>query len=254
MNSMDSNFPKTDQELLDLLVDGELSESQRRKLLACLEHEPGGWRRCAVAFLEAQSWRRDIGALGQREPKQSISAELASPAAVMPLPRRTSLAGAAGRWLAVAAAFLLALGIGILARDHGRGTVEQAGVAPQVAPETTLADVSKTPNVAERSPSKQSEAQNQNAPWKTVTVSYGGPGESREAIRLPVTECPRIDESWLRNAMPGLPANVADMLRRNGYQVNESPQLLPVPMQDGRQLVVPVNQVELRYVGNRNYQ
>src|SRR5688500_9492814 len=49
-----------DERLIDLLVDGELGESERRALLAQLDNEPGGWRRCALAFLEAQSWRREI--------------------------------------------------------------------------------------------------------------------------------------------------------------------------------------------------
>jgi hypothetical protein len=43
--------------LLDRLVDGELSDHERRELLLRLGTEPDGWRRCAVAFLEAQSWR-----------------------------------------------------------------------------------------------------------------------------------------------------------------------------------------------------
>jgi hypothetical protein len=46
--------------LLDRLVDGELGEVERRELLLRLENEPGGWRRCALAFLEAQSWREAI--------------------------------------------------------------------------------------------------------------------------------------------------------------------------------------------------
>ncbi len=42
---------------LDRLAAGDLSPSERRRLLAALEDEPDGWRRCALAFLEAQSWR-----------------------------------------------------------------------------------------------------------------------------------------------------------------------------------------------------
>ena len=49
--------------LLDRLVDGELGEVERRELLLRLENEPGGWRRCALAFLEAQTWREAIGPL-----------------------------------------------------------------------------------------------------------------------------------------------------------------------------------------------
>jgi len=55
MNSIDENRPtdEDDDRRFDLLVDGELSERQRRELLAGLDHEPGGWRRCALAFFRS---------------------------------------------------------------------------------------------------------------------------------------------------------------------------------------------------------
>jgi len=56
-----------DQRLLDMLVDGELADDQRRELLVRLNETPDGWRRCALAFLEAQSWRREMGVV-VREP------------------------------------------------------------------------------------------------------------------------------------------------------------------------------------------
>ncbi|MCA9258991.1 MAG: hypothetical protein KDA61_07315 [Planctomycetales bacterium] len=43
--------------LLDRLVDGELTPDERREAILAIEGAPDGWRRCALAFLEAQSWR-----------------------------------------------------------------------------------------------------------------------------------------------------------------------------------------------------
>src|SRR5688572_10243698 len=51
-----------DPALLDRLVDDELSEEQRCRLLLALDAAGDGWKRCALAFLEAQSWRRALGA------------------------------------------------------------------------------------------------------------------------------------------------------------------------------------------------
>src|SRR3569623_3265887 len=51
------------QHLLDLLVDGELDEAARRKLLRWCEQDPAGWRSCALAFLEAQCWSQQVGGL-----------------------------------------------------------------------------------------------------------------------------------------------------------------------------------------------
>jgi hypothetical protein len=52
-----------DKRLIDQLVDGELRDVERRELLLRLEAQPDGWRRCALAFLEAQSWRETFGPL-----------------------------------------------------------------------------------------------------------------------------------------------------------------------------------------------
>src|SRR5205823_2761276 len=46
------------QHELDQLVDGDVNPDERRRLIAALSKEPDGWRRCALAFLEAQSWRK----------------------------------------------------------------------------------------------------------------------------------------------------------------------------------------------------
>ena len=62
MSDFDENIhPATPERQFDLLVDGELSEADRRALLLQLEHEPDGWRRCALAFLEAQCWKAELG-------------------------------------------------------------------------------------------------------------------------------------------------------------------------------------------------
>jgi len=55
------NDPETlDARLFDRLADGELDEAGRRALLSRLDDIPGGWRRCALAFLEAQAWRSEL--------------------------------------------------------------------------------------------------------------------------------------------------------------------------------------------------
>src|SRR5690349_16523681 len=49
-------FRSRPQQVLDRLVDGELGVEDRHSLLAVLDDEPGAWRQCALAFLEAQSF------------------------------------------------------------------------------------------------------------------------------------------------------------------------------------------------------
>jgi len=56
MNSQTTNSAAIEDEI-DLLVDGELSEDRRERLLRRLEEGDDGWKRCAMGFLEAQTWR-----------------------------------------------------------------------------------------------------------------------------------------------------------------------------------------------------
>ena len=45
---------------IDCLVDGELAQVERREVLISLDHDPDGWRRLAMAFLESQAIRDSL--------------------------------------------------------------------------------------------------------------------------------------------------------------------------------------------------
>ena len=104
-----------DDILFDRLVDGELSDAERRTLLESLDAQPSGWQRCALAFLEAQSWREGLGQIvhDRDVTPRSIGAKLSAPAVAA---RRTNSKSAAGRWLAIAAGLLLAFTLGVKQR------------------------------------------------------------------------------------------------------------------------------------------
>src|SRR5271169_215402 len=99
--------PATPERQVDLLVDGELSEADRRALLLQLEHEPDGWRRCALAFLEAQCWQAELGRIAPSGALDSARPEAVSQ--VEPSERRQGWRQYAATTLAIAASFLLAL-------------------------------------------------------------------------------------------------------------------------------------------------
>ena len=101
-----------DDVLFDRLVDGELSAIERRELLASLDDRPDGWRRCALAFLEAQSIRGEMRRLVDAAAHPATLSEtlaLAGATAPMSRWRRSRLACAS---LAMAASLLVAFGLG----------------------------------------------------------------------------------------------------------------------------------------------
>lgn len=229
---------------LEQLADGELSESQRRAVLSQLDDEPDGWRRCALAFLESQCWEEALGPLAGgrfREASPEAEAALATPAVKRKLrwPALSTLA-------AMAASFLAALMVGDGLRSWHNTRPSPAEPAAQVADTRPAAP----PGIG----TPGGDAQRLATPWQMVTVSVPGDEHGkRQSVQLPAIECENIDEEWL-GTIPEIPPQVYDTLRRTGHQVHASRQLLPVRLKDGRRLVIPVEQIEVRYQGGGGYQ
>ncbi len=248
MNPTDDNLPPADDVQFDLLADGELPESDRRRLLESLDDRPGGWRRCALALLEAQSLRD-----GLAWTRQQAVAEA-------PRPKRPPHTRASGRnrlWgglpgtiAAMAASFLLALGLGLVFRDLWRAT-PSAGPAPgeiaaatpaeRPAPKPARKDDDRPPSTAPSRPGDD---------WQLVSLPVSG---GTESIRVPARARDHVDEESLRGFAPTIPRELIEALQRGGHELHWSRRLLPFRMEDGKQLVVPCEEVEVRYVGNPTY-
>ncbi|CAN5368629.1 hypothetical protein BH10PLA2_BH10PLA2_11960 [soil metagenome] len=184
---------------LDRLVDGELSDNERIDVLRSLESEHDGWRRCALAFLEAQSWR------------QALSATESESSLVENLGRRRSIrfwrpvVGIAG----LAAGMLLTFMLGWSLRDSS-ASIHNDELA-----------MSSTEN-QETSPPK---------------IAQGG----------------AIMEG---NPLPAAPNAIEPAVKRwqkQGYQAETASRIASVQMKDGRRVQIPVQEVRLKYVGNRTY-
>jgi hypothetical protein len=130
---MNLSDEQRDAMLIDRLVDGELSGDERRRLLASLEAQPDGWRRCALAFVEAQTWRGAMGSLlregeAPAEPGSAITLNQSS-AGASPSRNESSRSHLA-TWFAVAASVVVAFGLG---RQSGVMRSVNDSTAPQIA-------------------------------------------------------------------------------------------------------------------------
>src|SRR6185436_18926447 len=107
----------------------------------------------------------------------------------------------------------------------------------------------KTPNatfpVAQPTPA--------NSPNMRLVVN-GGPNEADEVVEVPLVEADRLNEALFGQWSQTLPPEVLQMLERSGHQVVRERQLVPVELRDGRRVVVPMDQVEIRPVSVRVYQ
>ena len=190
------------ERLFDRLVDNELTTQERRELLATLDREPEGWRRCALAFLEAQEWRAAMG------PPAARSAPVRPVTFVMPEPVRGYF-GILGYFAKVAAGLIAAFAIGWgLRGDSARIP------APKIVKQETP--------VAAGSPE--------------LAVAKQTPPEPRKPDD-PTAVSTTVARAW----------------ERRGYEIARSRRLVSMSLKDGRKVSVPVDEVRLKFVGDRTY-
>lgn len=242
------------QRRLDLLVDGELSEVDRRTLIVLLEEQPDGWRQCALAFLEAQSWRDDLRAVAH--PPAGLSVTASNPTQPAATARaagsRTNWwrAPGLGSLLALAASVLLVFGVGLGAGRWLPGRMGGPSGSP-ISVETTLASNISGGHAAAATGRQRSGSEAANVDHVTVLLAEGN--DTVVPVQVPVVGNAGSAAGWL-NSMPPLPPDVRRALERHGGRVREHRQLIPVRLGDGRQVVVPVDRIDLQPVNLKDYQ
>jgi hypothetical protein len=234
-------FRRDEARVLDRLVDGELGQSQRRELLAALDDEPGSWRRCALAFLEAQSWRWQLAKVAS-EPIVAQSAAAGSRRALL---RRASWTKFWGACLALAGSLLLAFGLG--SRFPGAREPQLAATAadPIVVAQSDTAPTNAAPD-AEAGGSTEPAAE---PPWETLTLTSAddaGNTDPRSKIEVHARSAQDADfEELLSGQESTVAAALVERLEQAGWNVTRERRLLPVDLSDGRRMVVPIEQVDI---------
>ncbi|HEV3339100.1 MAG TPA: hypothetical protein VG125_02050 [Pirellulales bacterium] len=206
--------------MIDRLAAGELDDAMRRDLFVWLDREPSRWRRCALALLEARELEDAFGfGAGQAETANATASLTRAPTV------RPSRPGAI---FVLAASLVIAFFLGILARGSwGVPAPMIVEAQKSVAPETPLnaEDRELSHGLAKQQPAAQS--------GKSLTAVAAAP--------------PGATESHL------IPPYVRSQLERRGYQLTSHPAQLPVILPDGRRVMVPVDQFQINYVGQRTY-
>lgn len=225
MNETNSN----DEALFDRLVDGEIPSEERRRLLASLDDRPGGWRQCALAFLEAQSWRTDLGPLVREAnvaPPQTQSTSAAT--ATDRFARRRAVG-----WLAIAASLLFAFRLGSIWQGNSSGSRGgDAGVdnGHQIAG----APIHPAPvSPAVRRPNDD------------LTFWVHDAAGGAQQVNVPLVDASTLDRQFGVKFRHGLPDAVREHLERNGYDVQSTRRYAPLWLDSGRSLVVPVEDTRI---------
>jgi hypothetical protein len=214
----------------DRLVDGELSADERRRLLSSLDDRPGGWRQCALAFLEAQSWREDLRQV-VREGEVA-----ASGAPVRTKPSDSSRSGSRITALAIAAGVLVACTIGFVFRD-GKVAFRSAatGASEQIAERNEPSSAATLSGVTPDATSVDD----------ALTLWVRDETGERRSLRVPLVDAGALDSKLGLEFQTGLPANVRHQLEQRGYEVQSKRRYAPLSLENGRQMIVPVEDTRI---------
>jgi len=238
--------------LLDRLVDGELTSSEYRSFVKSLDECPDGWRRCGLAFLESQAWRQDISVIRTSEAAKETSRG-----------RSTKVWGhVAVRWSAIAASWLAALSIGVwwsspttlMPRNLDPFWADNVSrslpsvTAPAMHERVAHSNAASLNQVGGLGASPSGEALVGGEPAGEVEfVMAGDHGDWQISKRLPLrsSEQEQIPEA---NTDFWSTPQVVELLRRSGREVNRQQEMVPFDLPDGRQILMPVEKVEVKPV------
>lgn len=220
----------------DRLVDGELSADEYRALVASLDDEPGGWRLCALAFLESQALAGEIGGVRRG---MTLSEDGNSPAAKSAAMERLQTNRQPGSFrlttiLAMAASFLVAFALGI--------AMPRWVNSPAASPVTTVAAN------AGHEPGGANQIRNTSfKPIGNVQLVVDGPGGVSTPVGdVPIYDGPGSTAEWLADERPALSPEVLQTLQDRGHQIERQIEYVPVRLDDGREVIVPIERYQIR--------
>jgi len=234
-------FHRDEQRVLDRLVDGELGQQERRQLLAALDDEPGAWRRCALAFLEAQTWRWQLSQLAT----EPIVVQESSGRTAGSTPAAGRGIGLWSHWLAIAAGLVVAFGLGTKFQTEGV-------LPPNPSSNPTSSSIAQVGEGASNAEAFDPADELSDVTPETLTLALAG--EPSDPFELQVVQASEDDEDFAADQASAMPADFLLELQQAGLEVTSQKQYWPIDLSDGRRLILPVEQVEIRNAEFVKYQ
>lgn len=205
-----------DDRWIDQLVDGELTQEDRTRVLQALANRPEGWRRCALAFLEAQTWNSCFRELTEH----SITPTKPDPQTLA----RADLGRPWVRWVLAAGLLLTTFAAGF---GTGR-SLPLGGASTAPSASGGLASVAGQA-VEDGSP-----------PGLSSSIAW----VSDDGTAIPA------DETASSLLLEEVPSYLITLWQRQGFDVEQIQRTRPVILTNGGQIDLPIRDVRLRYVGN----
>ena len=265
-NNIDANDPL----VLDRLVDGELTDAEERTVIAQLSQTPDGWRRCALAFLEARCWQRAARHVQElSDPQHNLALppldeppldeapldeapldetplDETRPSRIANKRNTVSRFRLSIHWpgaLALCALFLLAFGVGTLLPSPWNRSAQPARPSGAVP----LVDSAAQPKAPVHLVAQDQPVNSEDLLLGNVTFV----DNSGSQFDVPVYDWNEQFAEELMFGSQNLSPEFLQQLKR--HQVRSHQSYVPVRLKDGRRVVVPVQKLEIVPVGGTAY-
>lgn len=219
------------------LVDGTLDNEARRTLLLQLDRLPGGWRACALAFLEDQALRGALAPLGRNLASGDRMGTVNGQSAIQP--KRTIRKKLIP--LAWAASVLVALGAGWFGGRSDGPAMEDSPLIADVPHSADRPAKPETPAVVDKIKPQR----------RPVKVATNVRPTDRAPTPLPGAIVPAVAVG--PTDMAAMSPEMRARLERRGYQLEHRFGVAAVSVGNDQRVALPVEELKLRYVGYRTY-
>lgn len=234
-----SKLKMDDDFRFDRLVDGELSPEEYKSLLSALDEEPGGWRRCALAFLESQAWSSEFATIRRVQTLIPVAGDS------QPAPENSRVTSPTSWSLLLmvsAASFVLAFSLGLASHSHFFSRVNPAVASGENDPSAAMS----SPGVAK--------ATDPNQPLGNMKLVVNrGEGLNPAEIDVPVYDANSPQASTIASSPPAIPDSLIRAMELRGHHIQRQEDYLPVQLEDGRQVVFPVEEYRFTPVSRKSY-
>ena len=234
---------------LQRLLDGELDRAQRRRVLCKLDEQPNQWRTVALALLEEQEFQRELGPQTKTLVAPLDSRSASNAVVDSSLAKSDATNGSANRWLGLALAASLLIGLGFVGGNWLASQFENktSPIAKVAGP--TIATTESKPAMPLANESAERDFASLKPVGQLSFTSDTTSNASGNSIQVPMYEAAPEQLSQMLLSQQQQMQQWNDQLRRRGFELDWRPEMIESRLPDGRAVVVPIQQVHVRSLG-----
>ena len=244
-DEMKEPYLDTQNELIELLAEDELTLAQTKALFRQLDQSEAGWKACAIALLESRKLKRSLRGFHSLQKPDVVHAKNVSDQPT----KENSQSSPAWPILAVVGALLLVSGF--FAGTHASTPSNQSGKKSE--------RVAFKPSAFLHASIQKIQPEFSDVRLDAIGVpdariiAFLGTRENQKPRVYPVIESEELTKQLINVESPRLPQATKNKLARQGWKVTRQKQLVAVQQEDGSRKTYPIEMLNYEFVGQETY-